>query len=341
MAGIVQEVLKSNDVDLIKRTRTAYKGKLTRASNILVEELIKDENGKFKFYEINSEEVTSLLSNLNKVKDIVEELHVCYTVKRIHKEGPEEVILEEADNEYAGFLEKTHHDAVKVYYAYSTQLKVYEQSRRSQEDLSSRYAQYPDKLRSFKAKVSEYECAHNEASLVVASDDEYLLRTASMQKNMLIKEYTELLEMGQELLAIVPNISEVDPSDKEQFELRQEKLTYRKTLTSLERAIKRFEFEDKLKLAKAAPAPTVYGDATSTVVSDPVNARDSKVLKIKVSAPKFSGKSRDFAVFKRDFQSIVAVENRSAVEIGVLLKESIPTSYRYLLDKFDLADHKK
>ena len=36
MSETVKEALKSNDVDLIKRTRTTYKGKLTRESNVLM-----------------------------------------------------------------------------------------------------------------------------------------------------------------------------------------------------------------------------------------------------------------------------------------------------------------
>ena len=64
MSDTVQEALRSNDVGLIKRTRTIFRGKLTRAANVLVEELKKDENEKFKFDEINSDEIISLLSNL-------------------------------------------------------------------------------------------------------------------------------------------------------------------------------------------------------------------------------------------------------------------------------------
>ena len=44
-------------------------------------------------------------------------------------------------------------------------------------------------------------------------------------------------------------------------------------------------------------------------------------------------------MFQRDFNSIVAVDNRSGVEIGALLKESIPSEFRYLLDKFELSQH--
>ena len=61
-------------------------------------------------------------------------------------------------------------------------------------------------------------------------------------------------------------------------------------------------------------------------------------LKLKVRPPLFSGKSREFAVFKRDFETIVAVDGRTNVEIGALLKDSVPQKCRYLLDKVNLAD---
>ena len=50
----------------------------------------------------------------------------------------------------------------------------------------------------------------------------------------------------------------------------------------------------------------------------------SNILKLKVKPPVFSGKSREFAVFKRDFNTIVAVDDRTDVEIGALLTESVP-----------------
>ena len=53
----------------------------------------------------------------------------------------------------------------------------------------------------------------------------------------------------------------------------------------------------------------------------------------------FSGKSRDFAVFKRDFNTVVAVDGRSSVEIGTVLKSCIPSKWKYLLDGVDNDDH--
>ena len=65
----------------------------------------------------------ALVSNLQKTKDTVEELHVKYTLLRMHKEESEEDKLEEEDDSYAGAIEQVHQNAIRVYYAYSNQLK--------------------------------------------------------------------------------------------------------------------------------------------------------------------------------------------------------------------------
>ena len=202
MSETAQEALKSDDPQLIKQTRTAFKGKLTRAANSLINELKKDDSGKFLFQEIDKEEVESLLSNLQKVKNVVEELHVRYTVKRVHTEGSAEDALVKLDEDYVAVIDKTHHDAIKVYRAFCAQLKLKEQSDEKQKIIDAEKAQYPDKLRKFKACAAEYELAHQEALLVINSDEEFVQRTASLQKEMLIKEYAELLSSGQDLLVV-------------------------------------------------------------------------------------------------------------------------------------------
>ena len=64
MSDTIQEVLKSNDVNLIKRARATYKGKLTRAAHSLKEELKRDDNGKFNVDDIDQTEVASIVSNM-------------------------------------------------------------------------------------------------------------------------------------------------------------------------------------------------------------------------------------------------------------------------------------
>ena len=81
------------------------------------------------------------------MKNLVEELHVSYSIKRVHKEGSEETNLEELDNDYIAVIEKTHREAVKVYHKYCSQLKLKEQYDLNQKVLSDKLVQYRDKLR--------------------------------------------------------------------------------------------------------------------------------------------------------------------------------------------------
>ena len=83
----------------------------------------------------------------------------------------------------------------------------------------------------------------------------------------------------------------------------------------------------------------------SSAVEEKVTAetvtKSSNILKLKIDKPIFSGKSRDFAIFKRDFETIVAVDGRSDIEVGTLLKSCIPLKWKYLLDKVDNKNHKE
>ena len=189
MSGTVQEALKSDDIDLIKKTRTAFRGKLTRAANRLIDSLKKDDSGKFLLKEIFKVEVDSMLAELQNIKDTIDELHIRYTIKRVHKEGLEENKLENLDNDYAFAFEDTHRKSTKLYHAFCAQFEVAEQYGQKQKLLDVEVAQYPDKLRRFKACGTEYESALEQALLVIQSEDEYVKRTAPFQKEMLVKEY--------------------------------------------------------------------------------------------------------------------------------------------------------
>ena len=70
------------------------------------------------------------------------------------------------------------------------------------------------------------------------------------------------------------------------------------------------------KLAENVSVVSKTGDTTATVKS----SEGASYLKLKMNPPNFSGKCRDFSVFKRDFLSIVGVGHRSNIEKEVLLK---------------------
>ena len=50
-----------------------------------------------------------------------------------------------------------------------------------------------------------------------------------------------------------------------------------------------------------------------------------------MSAPTFSGQTRDFAKFKRDFEAVV-VPDRYPLYVAKYLRQAVPNKYRHLLD---------
>ena len=104
---------------------------------------------------------------------------------------------------------------------------------------------------------------------------------------------------------------------------------------------------DKLKFALAAMLFKDTGSHESIPMNSPAvtninqsKSQDDKFLKLKkISPPKFSGAYRDFPKFKRDFNTIVAVEGRSDIEIGATLKESIPKKHEHLIDNLAVDEH--
>ena len=54
----------------------------------------------------------------------------------------------------------------------------------------------------------------------------------------------------------------------------------------------------------------------------------------------FTGEARDFAAFKKDFETIV-VPNRAASDTGYRLKQAIPQKHKHLIANVEIADYKK
>ena len=73
--------------------------------------------------------------------------------------------------------------------------------------------------------------------------------------------------------------------------------------------------------------------------SDPTVAR-STPIKVKLNTPKFSGRSRDFAIYKKEFTDVI-VPGRSDAEIGALLREGLNTKEKNLLRNNDMADYRE
>jgi hypothetical protein len=60
-------------------------------------------------------------------------------------------------------------------------------------------------------------------------------------------------------------------------------------------------------------------------------------FKVKLNTSKFLGRSRDFAIYKREFMDLI-VPGRSDPEIGALLREGLNTKQKNLLRNNEVAD---
>ena len=64
----------------------------------------------------------------------------------------------------------------------------------------------------------------------------------------------------------------------------------------------------------------------------------STPIKVKLNTPKFSGRSRDFAIYKKEFMDVI-VPGRSDPEIGALLREGLNTKEKNLLRNNEMANY--
>ena len=332
-----RQALVSNDSDFVKRVRTSYKGKITRLLNTLQKVLVKTGE-QFDHANIDHDEVVKLVEDLKADQIAISELHVRYEVLRNHPDNSdEEEVLVKKDSDYIEEIENNIRSGLRLYNLYSIEHKARDGIKANQNKLAKEVEQYPVKLRSFKAQSSVYENTTAAANKVVNSEDDNILRTADHYKTVLQDEYKKLVTLGDGLLEIIPNVVGADKADIESFECSKAKLGHMDLIANLERVSKEVDLRDKMALAKITKPPEI-----STVVgSHSITTDKPNIVKLKVTPPVFSGKCREFAVFKRDFDTIVNVADRGDVEIGALLKESIPNKWKYLLDKVELSDHKQ
>ena len=332
-----RQALVSEDQDFVKNVRASLKSKFTRTITALETALVKiSDSAYFDHSKIDYNEVVQIAGELKIAKEAIDEVHLRYEVIRSHGEGAEEDRLVEADSAYITDIETRNRSAVKSYNLYLTEHKAKAQIKSNQENMATEVKQFPDKVRAFKLLKADYEKIYSDALKVVESDNITERRTALYHKELLSTQFKSLSTMGEELLGMSAHVkTDTVDVDKELFDCSKERLNYRDVTAKLEQVSKDIEQADKIEVAKVAmPATDVVRDIPSSV--------ETKAnIKLKVKAPTFSGKCREFAVFKRDFETIVAVNNRPDIEIGALLKENIPSKFKYLVDKVPLDNYKE
>ena len=97
---------------------------------------------------------------------------------------------------------------------------------------------------------------------------------------------------------------------------------------------------DKLVNAQAARRNVACSMNTSGVGALVDQPKETPIKLDKAENLKFSGQSRDFAEFKRDFNEIV-VPHRAAYEVGVRLRQAVPEKHRHLISNIPLHEPEK
>ena len=121
------------------------------------------------------------------------------------------------------------------------------------------------------------------------------------------------------------NQESADLAVKCSAQLSQEVSDYRAVLSKVISA--------KERIPPVVPSP-VMSPATSQLASA------CPVKLAKVENIEFSGEYRDFSGFKRNFETIV-VPNRAPSDIGLRLRQALPSKYLHLVDNFEPSQYKE
>ena len=307
MSTIVVEALASKDAKQIKQVRAVEKGRVTRKVDRLLK--ILDITDRTTHDNISKIEVKETELGLREAMKNVEMLHDRYQIFRQQgKDAPEEEKLEKEENEYIVLIEDKYHLALAAKERFDVDCEI------------------TKKRELFKAAQDDFENQKVEIVDTINSEDEKIRKTAANKKENFQKSLENLLKISRDLMGYV-GMRNTSVMTKEEFDCGKEQKNAKEIMQKLDIAIN----EEKEQQISILSLPQHNSTA--------IQSHGDSFLKLKkLSAPKFSGLSREFAKFKRDFNTLVAVEGRNDVEIGATLKESIPRKYHHLVDNLAL-DH--
>ena len=124
------------------------------------------------------------------------------------------------------------------------------------------------------------------------------------------------------------NTESADLSVKCGAQLSQEVSDYRAVLSKVISA--------KERIPPVVASPVIPAETLATAgLSSACPVKLAKIDNIE-----FSGEYRDFATFKRDFETIV-VPNRAPSDIGLRLRQALPSKYLHLVDNFKPSEYKE
>ena len=318
----IQEGMVSEDKDVIKRARSAAKGRVIKQINMLKKILRCDNDGKFVTAEISGDVVQGIMTELKAKHDCFQDLHDRYMAFRAELG---DALAEAADISLEAIFENGVSDefaaATALYSKYSIQV---ESEVRAGAEAKAREDNGSNLLTEINALKVNYDGKYVAAKTVTESTEDKIRKTAGLVKKeleMAINKYTFKIEEFKSTPTSKEGESKFKPAED--------------CATTVAEANQMMLLLDSVAVNYTASlAPATDRDA--------VNADRKNIVKLeKMSCPKFTGSPRDFAQWKREFEALVMVPGRSDIEVGGNLLHAIPQKHQRLINHLQLANHKE
>ena len=324
MSDKVKEAIDSNDNKVIHQARKNKKGRVTSCVTRLHTLLkLNEVTGTYNHDSISKIELGEVEISLKEAWKNVLDLHESFQDTR--EEGADAAKESEIEKEQLDYI-------VAVENKYFEGLKLIEKY-----NLACEKSQKLEKKEA--ALIEGKESFENAKKVVITtleSDDADVQRTASIVKEEFVKNFQNLLSIDKDLKSLDKRTDTNNGEEDKKRDLTKEKQEASELSNKLDVLIRQNQFKENQSLINNSAAQMMNSTMNQS------KSQDDKFVKFKkISPPKFSGLYRDFPKFKRNFNSIVAVEGRSDIEIGATLKESIPKKHEHLIDNLPVENHQE
>ena len=352
-----EEAISSGDPEVIKKRRSTIQGMMTNNCKRLGNQLAKI-GGKFDHDKIKRFSVQRDQADLERLLESFKKIHEAYLYHRKvgEDESEEKALVEKQEQHYDEVIDRIY-ESLELCAEYQESSKeALAQQLRQEEELQKQEAGAVTKAeegrikKELRARVVKSELDYKE------SVGKY--RTAMKNAEEMTKFARPLSK--EEVVGQVMQFAHVRslPTDEtkkrlvDRFEVATEAaLRLRDAIeaeSGIEDAVTRVTFDgvvedesvqDMVSLLDLLLSAKLEYNGKGSGSSQPVSTK-STPIKVRLNTPKFSGRSRDFAIYKMEFMDVI-VPGRSDPEIGALLREGLNTKEKNLLRNNDMADYRE
>ena len=321
MSEKVKQAIDSNDSKVISKVRGEEKTRITKKVDRLHKILkLNDVTGNYDHHSISEIELGDAEISLKEAWKNVQDLHDSFQYTReVGDNATKESEIEKEQDNYLEAVENKYYEGIKLIEKYNQACQIEKKEAALMEGKES------------------FENAKKVVQSTLDSEDADVQRTASIVKEEFGKNFQNLLSIEKDLKSLEKRAGTNNNGEEDKKrDLTKEKQAALELSNKLDVLIGQNQFRENQSLINNSAAQLMNSTMNQS------KSQDEKFVKFKkISPPKFSGLYRDFPKFKRNFNSIVAVEGRSDIEIGATLKESIPKKHEHLIDNLPVENHQE